>query len=32
MEKVLGVTYLSEIVNWELAIAQTKRSQAIFVD
>ena len=32
MEKVLGVTYLSKIVNWELAIAQTKRSQAIFVD
>ena len=32
IEKVLGVTYLSEIVNWELAKGQTKRSQAIFVD
>ena len=31
-EKVLGVTYLSEIVNWELAKGQAKRSQAIFVD
>ena len=31
-EKVLGVTYLSETVNWELAKGQTKRSQAIFVD
>ena len=32
IEKVLGVTYLSKIVNWELAKGQTKRSQAIFVD
>ena len=32
IEKVLGVTYLFEILNWELAKRQTKRSQAIFVD
>ena len=32
IEKVLGVTYLSEIKNWELAKEQTKRSQAIFTD
>ena len=32
IEKVLGVTYLSKILNWELAKGQTKRSQAIFVD
>ena len=32
IEKVLAVTYLSKIVNWELAKGQTKRSQAIFVD
>ena len=28
--KVLGVIYLSEIVNWELAERQTKRFQPIF--
>ena len=32
IEKVLGVMYLSEIKNWELAKEQTKRSQAIFTD
>ena len=32
IENVLGVTYLSKILNWELAKGQTKRSQAIFVD
>lgn len=32
VEKVLGVTYLLEIVNWELGKGRTKRSQAIFVD
>ena len=32
IEKVLGVIYLFEIVNWELAKGQTKRLQAIFVD
>ena len=31
VEKVLGVTYLLEIVNWELGKGRTKRSQAIFV-
>ena len=32
IEKALGVTYLSKILNWELALGQTKRSQVIFVD
>ena len=32
IEKVVGVTYLSKIVNCKLAKGQTKRSQAIFVD
>ena len=32
MKKVLGVTYLSKIVNWELAKGQTKRMQTFFVD
>ena len=32
ISKVLGVTYLLEIVNWELGKGRTKRSQAIFVD
>ena len=25
MDKFLGITYLSEILNWELAKGQTKR-------
>ena len=32
IEKLLGVTYLFEILNWELAKGQRKRSQAIFLD
>ena len=32
IEIVLGVTYLPEILNLELAKGQTKRSQTIFVD
>ena len=32
LKKVLGVTYLSKVPNWNLAKGQTKRSQAIFVD
>ena len=32
MDKFLGITYLSEILNWELAKGQTKRWQAILVD
>ena len=32
LKKVLGVTHLSKVQNWNLAKAQTKRSQAIFVD
>ena len=32
IEKVLAVTYLSDIVNWKLAKGETKRLQAIFVD
>lgn len=32
VEKVLGVTYLLEIVNWELGKGRTKRSQVVFVD
>ena len=31
VEKVLGVTYLLEIVNWELGKGRIKRSQSIFV-
>ena len=32
LKKVLGVTYLFKVPNWNLAKGQTKRSQAIFVD
>ena len=32
LKKVLGVTYFSKVLNWNLAKGQTKRSQAIFVD
>ena len=32
MDKFLGITYLSEILNWELAKGQIKRWQAILVD
>ena len=32
LKKVLGVTYLSKVPNWNLAKGQTKRLQAIFVD
>ena len=32
IEKVLGVTYLSKIVNWDLAKGQTKILQTFFVD
>ena len=32
LKKVLAVTYLSKVLNWNFAKGQTKRSQAIFVD
>ena len=32
IKQILGVTCLSDIVHWELAKGETKRSQAIFVD